>query len=122
MIEFERTKELAKIRKMSLREVNDKAKLGTNSIYKWKTNKPGSDALAAVAKVLKTTTDYLKGLTDNPSIPTSTDDKHRLTWRDLGQSYGGDDPVPDDFQNMVDSLAEGYFKSHPELRKKNSDD
>lgn len=121
MIEFERTKELAKIRKMSLREVNDKAKLGTNSIYKWKTNKPGSDALAAVAKVLNTTTDYLNGLTDNPSIPTSAD-KRRLTWRDLGQSYGGDDPVPDDFQSLVDSLAEGYFKSHPELRKKNSDD
>lgn len=121
MIEFERTKKLAKIRKMSLREVNDKAKLGTNSIYKWKTNKPGSDALAAVATALNTTTDYLKGLTDNPSIPTSTD-KRRLTWRDLGQSYGGDDPVPDDFQSLVDSLAEGYFKSNPELRKKNNDD
>ncbi|TGA94814.1 helix-turn-helix transcriptional regulator [Lactobacillus johnsonii] len=69
MIEFERTKKLAKIRKMSLREVNDKAKLGTNTIYNWKSKKPGSDALAAVAKVLNTTTDYLKGLTDdhNPS-------------------------------------------------------
>ena len=65
MIEFERTKKLAKNKKMSLREVNDKAKLGTNSIYKWKSNKPGSDALAAVAKVLSTTTDYLKGLTDD---------------------------------------------------------
>ena len=69
MIEFERTKKLAKIRKMSLREVNDKAKLGTNTIYNWKSKKRGSDALAAVAKVLNTTTDYLKGLTDdhNPS-------------------------------------------------------
>ena len=58
MIEFERTKKLAKIRKMSLREVNDKAKLGTNTIYNWKSKKPGADALAAVAKVLNTTTDY----------------------------------------------------------------
>lgn len=36
MIEFDRTKKLAKIRKMSLREVNDKAQLGTNTIYNWK--------------------------------------------------------------------------------------
>ena len=33
MIEFERTKELAKKRKMSLLEVNDKAGLGKRSIY-----------------------------------------------------------------------------------------
>lgn len=119
MIEFERTKNLAKNKKMSLREVNDKAKLGTNSIYKWKSNKPGSDALAAVAKVLNTTTDYLKGLTDDPNIPDST--KRKLTWRDLGQNYGGDDPVPDEFQTMIDSLAEGYFKAHPELKHKNDE-
>ena len=72
MIEFERTKKLAKIRKMSLREVNDKAKLGTNTIYNWKSKKPGSDALAAVAKALNTTTDYLKGLTDDHN-PSSND-------------------------------------------------
>ena len=33
MIELERTKELAKKYKMNLREVNDKADLGRNSIY-----------------------------------------------------------------------------------------
>lgn len=121
MIAFERIKELAKKKKMTLVEVNDKAGLGTRSIYHWNKTQPSNDKLASVARVLGTTTDYLNGLTDNPNIPTSTD-KRRLTWRDLGQSYGGDDPVPDDFQNMVDSLAEGYFKSHPELRKKNNDD
>lgn len=118
MIEFERTKELAKIRKLSLREVNDQSNLGKNSIYKWKTNKPGSDALAAVAKTLGTTTDYLKGLTDNPSLPTNKTDNRNLTWKDLGMPYDGD--VTDEFKTMVDSLAEGYFKSHPELRKKDN--
>lgn len=121
MIEFERTKKLAKNKKMSLREVNDKAKLGTNSIYKWKSNKPGSDALAAVAKVLNTTTDYLKGLTDDPTQFVDSSIHSKLTWRDLGQNYGGDDPVPDEFQTMIDSLAEGYFKAHPELKHKNDE-
>ena len=67
MIEFERTKELAKKRKMSLLEVNDKAGLGRNSIYNWKNQRPGIDALNAVADVLHTSADYLSGKTDNPS-------------------------------------------------------
>lgn len=121
MIAFERIKELAKKKKMTLVEVNDKAGLGTRTIYHWNKTQPSNAKLASVARVLGTTTDYLNGLTDNPEIP-NTINKRRLTWRDLGQSYGGDEPVPDDFQNMVDSLAEGYFKSHPELRKKNSDE
>lgn len=67
MIEFERTKELARKRKMSLLEVNDKAELGKRSIYNWKNRKPGIMALSAVAKVLHTSTDYLSGITDDPA-------------------------------------------------------
>lgn len=66
MIEFERAKELARKRKMSLLEVNDKAELGKRSIYNWKNRKPGIMALGAVAKVLHTSTDYLSGITDDP--------------------------------------------------------
>lgn len=120
MIAFERIKKLAKQKHLSLVEINDKAGLGTRTIYHWNKTKPSNDNLKAVAKVLSTTTDYLNGLTDDPTIPDSNV-KHKLTWRDLGQEYGGDSPVPDEFQTMVDSLAEGYFKAHPELRKKNDD-
>lgn len=67
MLEFERTKELAKKRKLSLLEVNDKAKLGKRSIYNWKNRKPGIMALSAVANVLHTSTDYLSGITDDPA-------------------------------------------------------
>lgn len=70
MIEFERTKELAKKRKMSLLEVNDKAGLGKRSIYNWKNRKPGIMALGAVAKILHTSTDYLSGVTDDPTPHT----------------------------------------------------
>lgn len=117
MIAFERIKKLAKEQHLSLVEVNDRAKLGTRTIYHWKNKQPSVASLTAVANVLHTTTDYLNGLTDDPNIPDST--KRKLTWRDLGQNYGGDDPVPDEFQTMIDSLAEGYFKAHPELKHKN---
>lgn len=106
MIEFERTKELAKIRKLSLREVNDRSKLGTNSIYKWKSNKPGSDALAAVAKTLNTTTDYLKGLTDDPSLPTdnlfSLDDDKPVMYHGY--------TVPDKYLDMIRGLMDADIK------------
>lgn len=113
---FDRVKQLAKNKKMSLREVNDKAHLGTNSIYKWKTSKPSSDSVSAVAKILNTTSDYLNGFTDDPTRNDSNTSSKQLTWQDLGMPYGGN--VPDDFKNMVDALAEGYFKSHPEAIKK----
>ena len=106
MIEFERTKELAKIRKLSLREVNDQSNLGKNSIYKWKSNKPGSDALAAVAKTLNTTIDYLKGLTDDPSLPT--DDSFSLD-DDKPVMYHGY-TVPDKYLDMIRGLMDADIK------------
>lgn len=102
MIEFERTKELAKKNKLTLLEVNDKAGLGKRTIYNWKDRKPGSLALSAVAKVLHTSTDYLSGRTDDPNphqketvaldheVPYSYHDYH----------------VPEEYLNMVRELME----------------
>ena len=117
---LDRIKQRAKSFDMSLQDVAEKTGISPNTVYSWRAKTPRSDKLKQVAELLNTTTDYLNGLTDDPTIPDSNV-KHQLTWRDLGQEYGGDSPVPDEFQTMVDSLAEGYFKAHPELRKKNDD-
>ncbi|MGN1272346.1 MAG: XRE family transcriptional regulator [Lactobacillus sp.] len=106
MIEFERTKKLSKSKKLSLREVNDMAHLGTNTIYNWKSKKPGSDALAAVAKVLSTTTDYLKGLTDDPSLPS--EDSFSLD-DDKPVMYHGYN-VPDKYLDMIRGLMDADIK------------
>lgn len=98
MIEFDRTKKLAKIRKMSLREVNDKAQLGTNTIYNWKSKKTGSDALAAVAKVLNTTTDYLKGLTDDYVLPSKDSNQADLDDDDTIFTFQGRPIPPEDLK------------------------
>lgn len=119
MLTFERIKELSRKRGLSLQEISKKAGLGINTIYKWKYYDPKGSDLAKVAKILRTSTDYLLGLIDNPKRESSDDDSFELTWKDLGQVYGGDSLVPDEFQTLVDSLVEGYFKTHPELRKKN---
>ena len=115
MIAFERIKKLAKQKKISLVEVNDKAGLGTRSIYHWKDKMPNNNNLAAVAKVLGTTVDYLSGLTDDPDIPGKPE-KHGLTWQDLDMPYGGE--IPDELKGMYRALAEQYVKDHPDSLKK----
>ena len=115
MIEFERTKELAKKRKISLLEVNDKAGLGKRSIYNWKTRKPGIMALGAVAKVLHTSIDYLSGITDDPA-PRLQDTVNLED--EVPYSYYGH-PVPKEYLDMVRELMKRDIKER-EARKHGS--
>lgn len=107
-LEFERAKELAKKRKMSLLEVNDKAKLGKRSIYNWKIRKPGIMALGAVAKVLHTSTDYLSGITDDPA-PHMQESIHLED--DLNFVYHGY-PVPQKYVDAIRFLMDHDIKSN----------
>ena len=120
MIAFERIKELAKEQHLSLVEVNDRAKLGTRTIYHWKNKQPSVASLTAVANVLHTTTDYLNGLTNDPSpiYDVLKDDEPGITWTDLDMPYGG--VIPDDLKNMYKAIAEQYVKDHPDSLDKGS--
>lgn len=61
---FERTKETASKRGLSLQEVAKKADLGVNSLYRWKERNPTTSNLKKVADVLGVSVDYLLGNTD----------------------------------------------------------
>lgn len=69
MTVFERIEKISKIRGMSLREVNTRAKLGINAIYRWKKQTPSIDKVESVAKVLGVSVDYLLG--KNDSLPSN---------------------------------------------------
>ena len=56
---FERVKKMSKERGLSLSQLNDKAGLGKNAIYKWKTQKPSTENIQKVASALGVTVDYL---------------------------------------------------------------
>ncbi|MCJ1648641.1 helix-turn-helix domain-containing protein [Lactiplantibacillus plantarum] len=56
---FDRIKEIAKKRGYSIAEVERKANVSTNYMYQWKTRNPNPETLAAVAKVLGVSVDYL---------------------------------------------------------------
>lgn len=71
---FERIKQLAKNRGVSLKKVATDLGFGENTIYKWKTQSPKGEYLEKVADYFDVTTDYLLGRTDTPQF-TRKDEK-----------------------------------------------
>lgn len=65
MTTFERVKNIAKKRGISLTELSVKAGMGEKSIYRWKENQPTGDKVKSVAEILGVSTDYLLGATDD---------------------------------------------------------
>lgn len=74
MTTFERVKNLATHKGLSMRQVNELAGLGKGSIYHWKDKSPSINAVSKVAKVLHVSTDYLLGNTDDMSESPSIHD------------------------------------------------
>lgn len=111
MTAFDRIKELSRKRGLSLIEVNDKAGLGTRTIYHWKTKNPGIDNLKSVAKVLHTSTDYLLGNTDDSS-PVHKDSEHPFV--DIADdetiySYRGK-TVPKEYLDVIRNLMDSDIR------------
>lgn len=61
---FERVKVTAREKGLTLRQVEEKAGLGRNSLYRWKDYTPRVSGVTAVADVLGVSVDYLLGNTD----------------------------------------------------------
>lgn len=111
---FENVQKTAKQRGLSIRALNEKAQLGTNAIYKWKTQKPSTDKLQAVADVLGVSVDYLLGNTDDMhsiqkdaepiDLYTVTDDE-----RDRMISANGQ-PISDEDWAIIKAVLARYPK------------
>lgn len=63
-----RISELAKQRKLSIRQLESDLNFGNGTINRWKHTKPGVDKLQLVADYFNVTTDYLLGRTDTPQF------------------------------------------------------
>ncbi|RHW48262.1 XRE family transcriptional regulator [Bombilactobacillus bombi] len=74
---FERTKNLADKKGLSLQQLATKAGMGINTIYGWKTKTPSSASIFKIAKVLGVTTDELLG--EKKKINSLNDDKIDIT-------------------------------------------
>lgn len=68
---FEIVKDLCEKQGISLNTLEDKLKLGKNSLYGLKRNQPSAERLQQIADYFNVSTDYLLGRTDNPAIAGS---------------------------------------------------
>lgn len=100
-----RTKEVAKLRGISLTDTAIKAGLAEKSIYSWDRSTPKADNLQKVADVLHVSTDYLLGRTDemNPNT-TETVKKADIDDSDLLLAFDGKDIDEEDKQAIIDLL------------------
>ena len=63
---FEIVKDLCERQGISLNTLEDKLKLGKNSLYGLKRNQPSAERLQQIADYFNVSTDYLLGRTKNP--------------------------------------------------------
>ena len=104
---FERTKEIAKKRGLSLQETATAAGIGINSIYGWKNKKPSIDRMQAVADVLGVSVDYLLGNTDD----MHTNKKDESTADLIAAHWGIDlDNLSQEEKAIVMARARDYVK------------
>ena len=91
---FDRIKNIANKKGISLKKLNDEAKLGKNVIYGWKTKDPNTENLQKVADVLGVSTDYLLGKDDQKKITVDLNDKDAIF------TYEGRQIPPEDIELM----------------------
>ena len=110
---FERIKELAKARGVTLGALEEKLGLSRNSIYTIKNKKPSAERLQLIADYFNVSTDYLLGRTDNPRI--ASDEVADYTTEDLrkmarnAKTFDGK-PLTDEDVDAITNIIEIYLK------------
>ena len=65
---YEKIKELADNRGISLTKLEEDLGYSRNTLYKLKSQKPNAERISEIADYFNVSTDYLLGRTDNPAI------------------------------------------------------
>lgn len=117
---FEKIKELAKNRKMTLTQLEESLGYSRNTLYKLKTQKPNAERIAEIADYFNVSTDYLLGRTDNPAIAGS-DEFAQVNGQiiDLRKAAANTmlfdgKPLNDDDIDFITSVLSAHFKSKGE--------
>ena len=80
---YEKIKELADKRGISLTKLEEDLGYSRNTLYKLKSQKPNAERISEIADYFNVSTDYLLGRTDNPKITTGGDASAPLDLRDI---------------------------------------
>lgn len=110
---FDRIKELAKRRGLSINLLEEKLGYSKNTIYNLKNSKPSTERISEIADYFNVSTDYLLGRTDNPAIAGDKAPEHEIELDDLDgriMLFDGK-PLSDDDKRAIKGIIEGYLNS-----------
>ncbi|RSK05990.1 helix-turn-helix domain-containing protein [Streptococcus sp. A12] len=80
---YEKIKELADKRGISLTKLEEDLGYSRNTLYKLKSQKPNAERISEIADYFNVSTDYLLGRTDNPNVAKDGDASAPLDLRDI---------------------------------------
>lgn len=110
---FEKIKELADKRGISINSLEEQLGFSRNTIYNIKTKKPNAERVAAIADYFNVSTDYLLGRTDNPRIAPNevagytTEDLRKMAKN--AKTFDGR-PLTDEDVDAITNIIEIYLK------------
>ena len=108
---FEKVRELARKKGLSLNQVEEKLGYSKNTLYSLKRQKVSSERLQQIADSFNVSTDYLLGRTDNPAIAgggSEPDDIDKII--DRAMFFDGM-PLTDDDRRALRGIISGYMNS-----------
>ena len=110
---FEKVRELARKKGLSLNQVEEKLGYSKNTLYSLKRQKVSSERLQEIADYFNVSTDYLLGRTDNPKIATDGDASAPLDLRDIAaQSMLFDGkPLTEEDIDFITAGLEAHLKN-----------
>ena len=110
---FEKVRELARKKGLSLNQVEAKLGYSKNTLYSLKRQKVSSERLQEIADYFNVSTDYLLGRTDNPKIATDGDASAPLDLRDIAaQSMLFDGkPLTEEDIDFITAVLEAHLKN-----------
>lgn len=114
---FERIKELAKSRGVTLGGLEERLGLSRNSIYTMKNKKPSAERLQLIADYFNVSTDYLLGRTDNPRIASDEPEKFYFEGKEVdvehlastAMRFNGK-PLSDEDKKAIQNIIEIYLR------------
>ena len=110
---YEKIKELADKRGISLTKLEEDLGYSRNTLYKLKSQKPNAERISEIADYFNVSTDYLLGRTDNPKITTGGDASAPLDLRDIAaQSMLFDGkPLTEEDVDFITAVLEAHLKN-----------
>ncbi|MBZ1352056.1 helix-turn-helix domain-containing protein [Streptococcus sp. LPB0406] len=111
---FEIVKDLCEKQGISLNTLEDKLKLGKNSLYGLKRNQPSAERLQQIADYFNVSTDFLLGRTDNPTIAKddtiagyTSDDLRKMA--ENAKTFDGK-PLTEEDIDAIQNIIEIYLR------------